>query len=143
MYNWFYFTITSWFRWWKANATKVSSELFFNKSLAFTIVPLLGSYFNQKFFGAFFLILFSVDILTCMNIVILFCLHFDKNSNVAFLTETSLIRFSVFCIFCLLYLFIYRGKFILAYSFNWMTPFIAFCLSCSFFHFIFYFLLYL
>ena len=68
-----------------------------------------------------------------MNIVNLFCLHFEKKSNVTFWTETSLISFSVFCKFCSLYFFIYRSNFISASPFNWMTSFIAFCLSCSFF----------
>ena len=93
MYNWFYSIIASWLRRWKENSTKVSSELFSNESLDVTIVTLLGSFLNPKFFSAFFPMLFSMDILTCMNFVNSFCLHFENVSNVAFLTETSLISF--------------------------------------------------
>ena len=137
MYNWLYFIITSWLRRWKSNTNIVSSGFFSNAILDVAIVTLLGFFFNPNFFSAFFPILFSVDILTCMNFINWFCLHFENISNVAFWTETSLISFSRFWKNNLYtYLF---PEVILSWpphliGWHHLLPF----LFCSFFHFILY-----
>ena len=134
MYNWLYFIVTSWLLRWKANSTKMSIELFYNSILAFIIVPLLGIFFNPNFCSDLLPILFSVDILTCMNFVNWFCLHFEK-FQCCILNWNIVDQFFSIVKNCSLYFFISRSNSISASSFNWMTSFIAFCLSCLFFKF--------
>ena len=141
VYNWLYFIINYWLRKWKANSTKVSSELFSNASLAFTIVPLLGSFFNRNFFSAFFKTFFSMDILTCMNFVNWFCLHFENISNISFWTETTLIGLSVFWKICSLYFFISRNNLSRRPPLIGWYHLLPYVYLVTLFHFILYFLL--